>query len=64
MRYFSRDIFLFARCGIVIQGKEIYQSVLNNPNSFTNECTCEELLTISSEAYFLKVGKELNIALE
>ena len=62
--YFSPDIFLYSRCGILIQGKEIYENILKNPSLFTSNNMCEELLAISSQAYHLKVGEKLIIDLK
>ena len=62
--YFSPDIFLYSRCGVLMQGKEVYETILENPSLFTSENICEELLSIASQAYYLKVGEKMIIDLE
>jgi len=59
--YFSADNFLYERCVIVANGKEYYEKVLNNPQTFQKESLeFEVLLSIAREAYELKTGEEWN----
>lgn len=55
--YFSDDEFLYARCCIVANGKEAYQSVLFDPSIIPADLTFEGLLYIAVNAYERKTGK-------
>ena len=57
--YFSPDMFLYIRCFAVAQGKEFYESALNNPMNMPKHNACEILLSLASEAYTERMGKEL-----
>ncbi len=54
-RYFSVDNFLYARCCVVANGKDMYEKVLNDPTQMPKDLTFEELLYIPSEAYEQKM---------
>lgn len=56
--YFSVDSFLYARCCVVANGKEFYETVLKNPNQMPKDLTFGALLRISAEAYELKTGEQ------
>lgn len=56
--YLSPDLFLYARCAVVANGKEAYDFILTNPEKFPQDFDMEELLYISSHAYKQKTGKE------
>ena len=56
--YFSDDEFLYARCCVVANGKEAFESVLANPMRFPVDLTFEDLLYIGSIAYERKTGKK------
>lgn len=56
-RYFSVDNFLYARCCVVANGKEMFEKVVHDPSQMPKDFTFEELLYISSEAYVRKTGK-------
>jgi hypothetical protein len=56
--YFSVDNFLYARCCVVANGKQFYDSVLSNPTLMPKDLTFEPLLSIASDAYFLKTGRK------
>ena len=56
--YFSPDMFLYIRCFAVAQGKEFYESALNNPMNMPKHNACEILLSLASEAYTERMGKE------
>ncbi|TPF19088.1 DUF4240 domain-containing protein [Priestia megaterium] len=57
-QYFSPDLFLYARCAIVARGKEVFEDVLSNPSKMLKDTEFEILLSLSSEAYYVKKGKE------
>lgn len=56
-RYFSVDNFLYARCCVVANGKEMYEKVLHDPAQMPKDLTFEALLYLPSEAYERKTGK-------
>lgn len=55
-RYFSVDNFLYVRCCVVANGREMYEQVLRDPALMPQDLTFEELLYIPSEAYERKTG--------
>lgn len=57
-QYFSPDLFLYARCAVVARGKEVFEDALSNPLKMLKDTEFEILLSLSSEAYNLKMGKE------
>jgi Protein of unknown function (DUF4240) len=57
-KYFSVDNFLYARCCVVANGKQFYDSVLTNPTLMPKDLTFETLLSIASDAYLLKTGRK------
>ncbi len=57
--YFSVDIFLYARCCVVANGKDAYEQVLQNPTLMPKDLTFEALLSVASKAYQLKTGARL-----
>jgi len=59
--YFSTDLFLYARCCVVANGQEFYESVLKNPKLMPKEIDFEPLLYISSKAYRLKNQAEIPV---
>jgi hypothetical protein len=54
---FSVDAFLYARCCVVANGREYYDSVLSDPAEFPEDMDFEALLELASAAYELKSGK-------
>lgn len=56
--YFSVDNFLYARCCVVANGRDLYEKVLHDPVLMPKDLTFEELLYIPSEAYERKTGKQ------
>jgi hypothetical protein len=48
---FSEDLFLYARCVVVANGKELYYEVLNTPSKMPRDLEFESLLYIAPEAY-------------
>jgi hypothetical protein len=56
-RYFSVDNFLYARCCVIANGKEMYEEVLRDPALMPKDLTFEALLYVPSDAYERKTGK-------
>jgi hypothetical protein len=56
--YFSADWFLYARCAVVANGSELFNSVLNDPTMFPKDIEFESLLNVASTAYEQKTGEE------
>ena len=55
-KYFSVDNFLYARCCVVANGKDLYEKVLHDPAQMPKDLTFEALLYLPSEAYEIKTG--------
>jgi len=58
--HFSVDEFLYARCVVVANGRDIYATILADPKQMPKDCEFEVLLTIGSEACAKKTGQELD----
>lgn len=58
--YFSVDNFLYARCCVIANGKEVYNTILENPLEMPKEVVFEPLLSLAAAAYQLKTGKVFN----
>lgn len=54
--HFSVDAFLYARCCVVANGKEYYDSVLVDPAEFPEDMEFEALLELASTAYETRTG--------
>lgn len=54
--HFSPDEFLYIRCCVVANGREVYERVLNDPHEMPKEAEFEPLLYIAPDAYKLKTG--------
>lgn len=57
-KYFSPDSFLYARCCVVANGREFYETVLKNPAEMPKDLTFGALLRVAAEAYELKTGNK------
>ena len=57
-QHFSPDLFLYARCAVVARGKVAFEDVLFNPSKMIKDTEFEILLSLSSEAYYIKREKE------
>jgi len=55
-RYFSVDNFLYVRCCVVANGKDLYEKVLHAPAQMPKDLTFEALLYLPLEAYERKTG--------
>ena len=53
----SADLFLYARCCVVSNGREFYEKVLKNPTVFPKDLYFEAILDIPERAWFRKTGK-------
>lgn len=56
--HFSVDDFLYARCGVVANGKAFFEEVLQHPERIPKEFTFEPLLSLPDEAWELKTGRD------
>lgn len=56
--YFSADLFLYIRCSVVAEGKEYFELILKNPQNMSEDNSFEPLLSLASEAYTRRMGKE------
>jgi hypothetical protein len=57
-KHFSVDGFLYSRCCVVANGKNFYDTVLNNPTKMPKQYTFESLLYLPKEAWQLKTKKD------
>lgn len=56
--YFSVDGFLYSRCVVVANGKELFEHVLGNPSEFPKDMEFEAILYVAQQAYEQKNDKE------
>jgi hypothetical protein len=56
----SPDEFLYARCVIVANGRDFYESVLRDPGKMLRDLEFEALLEVATRAYELKTGEGLD----
>lgn len=57
-RYFSVDVFLYARCCAVANGFEYFQKLLEDPSLMPKDLDFGALLRVAGEAYKRKTGRE------
>jgi hypothetical protein len=55
---FSADVFLYARCCAVANGREFYEKLLQKPSIMPKEHTFEPLLYLAEQAHRLKTGSD------
>ncbi len=55
-QYFSVDTFLYARCCVIANGREIFEKVLDDPRLMPKDQTFESLLYIPLRAFERKTG--------
>jgi hypothetical protein len=60
--HFSADLFLYARCAVVANGKAFYNKVLQEPKRFPKDLYFEVLLNLPFEAYERRENSPLNYA--
>lgn len=58
--YFSEDYFLYVRCCVIANGKEIFQNALANPKHMLKNIDFEPLLYLASSAYEMKKKKDFD----
>lgn len=56
---FSVGIFLYQRCCVVANGRELYEEVVRHPKAMPQDLTFEALLHVAGDAYQRKTGKEM-----
>ena len=54
----SGDLFLYARCAAVTDGREEYEAILADPAKMPKDLEFEALLFLASTAYEKKTGRE------
>ncbi len=59
-KYFSPDWFLYERCCVVANGRELYELVLSDPTEMPKDMEFEALLTVATNAFERKTGEEYN----
>lgn len=52
----SADLFLYARCAVVANGRVFYENVMHHPVFFPKDLFFEDLLYLSGEAWKRKTG--------
>ncbi|MEZ4886721.1 MAG: DUF4240 domain-containing protein [Chitinophagales bacterium] len=57
--YFSADLFLYARCAVVSNGRKVYEDILKNPILFPKDLYFEALLNLPHKAWLKKTGENL-----
>lgn len=57
---FSVDTFLYARCAVVANGRQVYEAALNDPTRMLKDLEFESLLTMAPTAYEWKTGDSFN----
>ena len=55
----SDDGFLYARCAVVACGRDVYESVRNDPQTMPADVDFEDLLSVAPAAYERKTGEVL-----
>jgi Protein of unknown function (DUF4240) len=56
----SADLFLYARCCVVANGRDTFEAVLRSPVLFPKDLYFEAILDIPERAWFRKTGKNLD----
>lgn len=56
--YISADDFLYQRCVVVVNGREVYEAILKDPSQMPQGMEFEALLSLPSEAFEEKTGEE------
>ncbi len=59
-KYFSVDWFLYSRCVVVANGRDIFESIIAEPTQMPKDCEFEALLSVAREAYERKTGDEFD----
>jgi hypothetical protein len=56
--FFSVDEFLYTRCAVVANGKQVFGEVLSDPNEFPEDAEFEAILEVARTAYEKKTSGE------
>lgn len=56
-RYFSPDVFLYARCCVIANGRELFETVLKDPSQMPKDLIFGALLRLVPLAYEQKTGR-------
>ena len=56
--HFSVDMFLYARCVVVTNGSEVFDTVIANPGQFPRDLDFEPLLYIAAAAFENKTAED------
>jgi len=56
--FFSVDEFLYTRCAVVANGKEVFERILADPTEFPEDAEFEAILYVAATAFKKKTGKE------
>ncbi len=56
--YFSVDVFLYARCLVVANGRTFYEEVMRDPSKMPKGYDFEPLLYLANNAWELKTGQD------
>lgn len=59
-RYFSVDVFLYARCCVVANGRKYYEQVQQQPEMMPKDLDFEPLLDVTANAYERKTNRDWN----
>jgi Protein of unknown function (DUF4240) len=59
-KHFSSDLFLYARCAIVVGGKSFFNSVVSDPVKMQKDMEFEYLLAVAPTAFERKIGSEFD----
>lgn len=62
--YISADSFLYERCVVVANGRELYEQVLADPMAFPQDLEFESLLYVAVTAYERLTGEDVRDVLE
>jgi hypothetical protein len=57
---FSVDLFLYARCCVVANGRDFFDSVVSDPSAMPSDMEFEWLLYVAASAYERKTGQEFD----
>ncbi len=58
--HFSVDWFLYARCCVVANGREVFETVLEDPSQMPEDLEFEALLYVAATAYERKTGDDFD----
>lgn len=57
--HFSVDYFLYVRCCVIANGKEVFENTLNNSKQMPKDLDFEPLIYLAEQAYEKRMNKEL-----